>query len=80
MTNAIIVTVVLAATALFDYSLKLGQFQGLVFGLYTTYGVILQILTNCALGFWKKEKQYYIVAGTLAIALILVAAGLEIAG
>lgn len=76
--NAIILASIVLVAFLFDRSLQLGNFHGLVFGLYTFYASILQVIVNAALGFWRKKKEHYITAGILAGTILLIVIGMEL--
>lgn len=78
LVNGIILAIILLSALLFDMNLQLGKFHGLVFGLYSLYGSILQVLVNAILGLWRKKNEHYIVAGVLAGTIILVVIGVEL--
>jgi len=76
--NSIILATILLLALLFDMNLQLGKFHGLVFGLYSLYASILQVIVNVILGLWRKKKEHYITAGILAGSILLIVIEMEL--
>ena len=59
--NTIISLAIAATAGLLDLSLALGKFHGLVFALYTAYGLALQAIINIIIAViaWTKTKKLF---------------------
>lgn len=72
--SIIVTIVILAATTVFDASLQLGKFHGLVFGLYSMYGLASLTLVFLGIAAYTRKKDWLLAAGTpmLAAAILFI--------
>lgn len=81
--NIVIVIIVEILLLIFDSSLKLGDFQGFVFYIYSLYFIVGLAIINLILGIIKKRKnkeykEYFISAATLLFLLLMIGIMIEI--
>lgn len=77
-TNAAVVVVLAMGLYMFDRSLELGDFHGLVFQLYLFYAMVIVLIVNGALAYAhaRYRKEYLLACGgALLVLLALFIAG-----
>lgn len=70
--NALLGVGILVVTGIFDLTLTLGKFHGLVFALYSAYAAAGLLLVNIVLALWRRNVQFFYAGIVVAIAIFAI--------